>query len=90
VQTLLYSAVLVMLAGVGLVLLRAILGPSLYDRVLAANTMGTQAVILVVLFAFLLDQPWLLDMALLYALINFVATVAILRSRHKARPGEFE
>ena len=60
-------------------LIRLFEGPTLYDRVLAVNTFGTQTVLLIGVFGFLTDRPDFLDIALLYALINFVGTIAILK-----------
>ena len=66
-------------AAMALVLARAILGPTLYDRVLAVNSFGTKTVLLLGLIGFLTGRPDFLDIALLYALINFVGTIAILK-----------
>ena len=60
-------------------LIRLFEGPTLYDRVLAVNTFGTQTVLLIGVFGFLTDRPDFLDIALLYALINFVGTIAVLK-----------
>ena len=65
--------------AMALVLARAILGPTLYDRVLAVNSFGTKTVLLLGLVGFLTGRPDFLDIALLYALINFVGTIAILK-----------
>ena len=62
-----------------LALIRAFAGPSLYDRVLAGNSFGTKTVLLIGLMGFITGRPDFLDIALLYALINFTATLAILR-----------
>jgi len=62
-----------------LALVRAFAGPSLYDRVLAGNSFGTKTVLLIGVMGFLTGRPDFLDIALLYALINFAATIAILR-----------
>lgn len=62
-----------------LMLLRALLGPTLYDRVLAVNSFGTKTVLLLALLGFLMGRPDFLDIGLLYAMINFVATIAILK-----------
>ena len=59
-----------------LALVRAFSGPSLYDRVLAGNSFGTKTVLLIGLMGFLTGRPHFLDIALLYALINFAATIA--------------
>ncbi len=69
----------VVILGISLVLFRAIRGPTSYDRVLAMNVIGTKAVLLVALIGFITGRPEFLDIALLYAVINFVATIAILK-----------
>ena len=74
------AAVLVVLAAF-LVLYRAIRGPRVYDRALAVNVMGTKTVVLLALVGFIYDRPYFLDIALVYALINFIATLAILKYR---------
>jgi multicomponent Na+:H+ antiporter subunit F len=62
-----------------LVLVRLYAGPSLYDRVLAVNSFGTLTVLFIAVLGFLNGRPDFLDIALLYALINFVGTIAILK-----------
>jgi len=62
-----------------LILVRAMLGPTLYDRVLSVNAFGTVTVLMIGLIGFLTGRPDFLDIALLYALINFVGTIAILK-----------
>ena len=61
------------------VLVRLFLGPTLYDRVLALNSFGTKTVLIIGLLGFLTGRPDFLDIALLYALINFVGTIAVLK-----------
>jgi multicomponent Na+:H+ antiporter subunit F len=68
-----------LIIAMALVLFRAIAGPTLYDRVLAVNSFGTKTVLLIGVAGFLTGRPDFLDIALLYALINFVATIAILK-----------
>ena len=63
----------------GLALARAILGPSVYDRVLAVNMFGTKTVLLLSVVAFLYGRPDFLDLALAYALINFIGILAVLQ-----------
>jgi multicomponent Na+:H+ antiporter subunit F len=58
---------------------RALLGPTVYDRVLALNTFGTKTVLLIAVLGFLTGRPEFLDLALLYALINFIGTIAVLK-----------
>jgi multicomponent Na+:H+ antiporter subunit F len=69
---------LVML-GMVLVLIRAVRGPTPYDRILAVNVHGTMTVVLIALAGFLVDRPAFLDLSLVYALINFVGTLAALK-----------
>ncbi len=58
---------------------RALLGPTLYDRILAVNTFGTITVLFIAIFGFLTGRPEFLDIALVYALINFITTIAVLK-----------
>jgi len=62
-----------------LVLIRLFKGPTLYDRILALNSFGTHTVLLIGVMGFLNGRPDFLDIALLYALINFVGTIAVLK-----------
>ncbi len=71
-----------------IVLLRAALGPSVFDRILAINTFGTATVLLIALFGFLTDRPDFMDIALLYALINFISTIAVLKLFRYGNLGE--
>lgn len=66
------------LVTMSLALTRALLGPSVYDRVLAVNMFGTKTVLLLSVVAFLYGRPDFLDLALTYALINFVGILAVL------------
>ena len=61
-----------------LAIIRALRGPSIYDRVLAVNMFGTKTVLLVAVVAFLFGRPDFLDLALAYALINFIGVLAVL------------
>ncbi|HEX9808892.1 MAG TPA: monovalent cation/H+ antiporter complex subunit F [Alphaproteobacteria bacterium] len=67
------------LAAMVLALVRLYAGPTLYDRVLAANSFGTKTVLLIAVIGFLTDRPDFLDISLLYALINFIGTIAVLK-----------
>lgn len=73
------AAALIIIIGVALVMYRAIVGPLVYDRVLAVNIIGTKTVILLALIGYIYERPHFLDIALVYALINFIATLAILK-----------
>ena len=69
----------VIVFGAVLVLYRAIKGPRVYDRALAVNVIGTKTVVLLALTGFIYERPHFLDIALVYALINFIATIAFLK-----------
>jgi len=90
-----YAVSLAILATMALALARAVRGPTLYDRVLAVNMLGTKTVLLLAVSAFLLGRPDFLDLALAYALINFIGVLAVLeffRNRQRKlsakQPGE--
>jgi len=69
------AAALVVLAIA--VLYRAIAGPTMQDRVIAVNVLGTNTVVILALLAVALDSESFLDIALVYALLNFLMAVAI-------------
>ena len=74
------ASIIVILVGVLVVLKRVIQGPTLLDRILAVNVIGTKTIVLLALLGFLRDRAgFFLDIALAYGLINFIATVAVLR-----------
>ena len=86
-----YAVTLATLVTMALALLRALLGPSVYDRVLAVNMFGTKTVLLLSVIAFLYGRPDFLDLALAYALINFIGVFAVLeffRSRKERHERE--
>jgi len=62
-----------------LALLRAFMGPTIYDRILAVNIFGTKTVLMIAVLGFLMGRPEFLDIALVYALINFIGTIAVLK-----------
>ena len=73
-----YAVTIALLITMALALVRALLGPSVYDRVLAVNMAGTKTVLLLAVITFLFDRPDFLDLALAYALINFIGVLAVL------------
>lgn len=73
------ASALVLLFSACVVLHRAVVGPSVYDRILAVNALGTKTVLLVLLIGFLDAPSFFIDTSMVYALVNFVATIAILR-----------
>jgi multicomponent Na+:H+ antiporter subunit F len=73
------TAAVAVLVVMAMALLRALSGPSLYDRILAINAFGTVTVLLIATLGFVTGRPDFLDIALLYALINFIGTLAVLK-----------
>ena len=73
-------AALALLATMGLALIRAVKGPTVYDRILASNTFSTKTVLLISVLGFLNGEAeFYLDIALMYVLIGFIGTVAVLK-----------
>ena len=79
-----YAAISIIIAAV-LVLYRAIKGPRVCDRVLSVNVIGTKTVVLIALVGYIYERPHFLDIAIVYALINFIATIAFLKYRETGR-----
>jgi multicomponent Na+:H+ antiporter subunit F len=72
-------AIAAVLIAMVLALIRAFLGPTVYDRMLAANSFGTKTVLLIAIGGYALSWHSFLDVALLYAMVNFVGTIAVMR-----------
>lgn len=79
-------AIVAILVTMALALIRTFLGPTEYDRMLAANSFGTKTVLLVALGGHVLAWHSFLDIALLYAMVNFVGTIAVMRFFESNRP----
>ncbi len=73
------AATIAIVVTMALALVRAFIGPTLYDRILAVNMFGTKTVLMIAVLGFLMGRPEFLDIALVYALINFVGTIAMLK-----------
>ena len=70
----------ILLIGMGLVLIRAIRGPSVFERILAANSFNTKTLLLIAVMGFLADSPNdYIDISLMYGIIGFIGMVAVLR-----------
>ena len=69
----------ILLVGMTFALVRAVLGPTIYDRILAINVHGTKTVLLIAVLGFVTERPDFLDLSLVYALINFIGTIAVLK-----------
>ncbi len=74
-----------MLIGLAIILVRAIAGPTVYDRILATNAIGTKTILFVTLLGYISGRTEFVDMALVYALITFITTIAILKFAEKGR-----
>lgn len=75
----LYAAIAAILVTSLLALLRAVLGPTVFDRILAMNMFGTKTVLLIAVIGYLTKRPDFLDLALVYALMNFIGVICILK-----------
>ena len=73
------AAAVAILVTMALALGRAFAGPTVYDRILAANMFGGQTVLMIAVLGFLMGRPDFTDIALAYALINFLGTLAFLK-----------
>mgnify|MGYP001819887534 CR=1 FL=1 len=73
------AATAALLVCMVMTLIRSILGPTVFDRVLAVNSFGTKTVLLIAVYGFLSGRPDFLDLALVYALMNFIGTIAVMK-----------
>ena len=73
------AAALALLTTIALTLVRAALGPTLFDRAQAVNTVGTVAMLLLAVLGFLTGRPEFLDLAIVYGLLNVIGTIAVLK-----------
>lgn len=89
-MTIYVVALVAVMLTMGLALTRAALGPTVFDRILALNMFGTKTVLLIALIAFFTRRPSFLDLALVYALINFIGVIAVLRFAERGSFDETE
>jgi len=73
------TGLFLVLVTMALALVRALRGPSLFDRILAVNMFGTSTVLGIAVLGFVTGRPAFLDIALVYALISFITTIATLK-----------
>lgn len=76
------AASIAILVVMAMALIRALWGPTVYDRILAVNVFGTKTVLLLAVIGFLYGRPEFLDIAIVYALINFISVMGVLRFFH--------
>ena len=74
----LIAATIAILVVMILAIIRGVIGPTLYDRILAVNMFGTKTVLLISLLGFVMGRPEFLDIAIVYALINFISVIGVL------------
>ena len=79
------ATAIAMLIGLFIILIRAIIGPTVYDRILATNAIGTKTILFVTLLGYISGRTEFIDMAIVYALISFITTIAILKFAEKGR-----
>lgn len=73
------AATAALLVCMVLSMIRSIAGPTVFDRILALNCFGTKTVLLIAVFGFLTGRPDFLDIALVYALMSFIGTIAVMK-----------
>jgi multicomponent Na+:H+ antiporter subunit F len=73
------GAAIAILVALALVVIRAIKGPTVFDRALAGNSIGTLVILLLAVVGFLTGRPAFLDVALTYGLLNLIGTLAVLK-----------
>lgn len=73
------AASILLLVSMVFALVRALRGPTVFDRILAVNMFGTSTVMMITTVGFLVGRTDLVDIAIIYALISFTGTVAVLR-----------
>lgn len=71
--------IVTILISMCLILIRALRGKTIFDRLLAGNSFGTKTMALIVMLGFVTKSSMFLDIALIYVLINFITTMAFLK-----------
>lgn len=82
------AAAIALLVTVLLALVRAALGPSVFDRLQAANTVGTCAMLILALLGYLGGRPEFLDLAIVYGLLNVIGVIAVLKFFDRGNLGD--
>ncbi len=82
------TAATALLATLALLLVRVVKGPTVFDRLLSSNTIGTVSVLLLATIGFLTGRPEFLDLAIVYGLLNIVGTIAVLKFFRHGSLGE--
>ncbi len=74
-----FAAALAILVSLTLATIRALKGPTVFDRILAGNAVGTLAILLLAVFGFMTDRPEFLDLGITYGFLNMIGTLAVLK-----------
>jgi multicomponent Na+:H+ antiporter subunit F len=82
------AAALALLVTLALVMVRVVRGPTVFDRALGANTVGTVAMLLLAVMGFLDGRPEFLDLAIVYGLLNVIGTMAVLKYLRRGNLGD--
>lgn len=72
-------AALAILVALGMIIIRVLKGPTVFDRVIAANSIGTLSVLLLAVMGYVFGRPAFIDLAITYALLNVIGTIAVLK-----------
>ena len=86
IADILFASIMITMLTMVFAMLRAFWGPSVYDRILAVNMFGTKTVILIGILGYLAGRPAFLDIALVYAMMNFITTIAVLKYHNFTEP----
>lgn len=78
-MTMFTVAAIALLVSLGLVLIRVLKGPTIFDRVIAGNSIGTLSVLLLAVMGYVFGRPEFIDLAITYALLNVIGTIAVLK-----------
>jgi multicomponent Na+:H+ antiporter subunit F len=70
---------LVMVAAISISMYRAVFGPGVFNRTAAVNVIGTKTIVILVIMGYYFERPYFLDIALLYAMINFIGTLVFVK-----------
>ena len=75
--TLAIGAIITIAVLVVACLIRSVIGPRVTDRIVAVNSIGTMVIVIIAILAVLLDEAYLLDVCLIYAMLSFVAVIVL-------------
>lgn len=77
ISVILIVCMIILAICIFLCLIRAIIGPRISDRIVAGNMIGTMTIIIIAMMSYLLEEGYLVDVSMLYAMISFLAVVVL-------------